>query len=181
NSANGTGGGGVYVTNSATRVNIEWSTIAGNSAANGSGADLYIANALSTVVSSSILLEAAVDAGRLEYANTVYGTVDGDFTDGSGNHALQPADILFVGVGDYTDAYRLASGSVAIDYVASSSVTDPPAADLAGNTRPYGSAYDCGAYEYAAAAPAAPAALPYRDAADAAFESLDDDPGFDLF
>ena len=59
---------------------------------------------------------------------------------------------------------------MAIDKIAAP--TDAPTEDLAGTTRPQGSAYDAGAYEYAAALPAG---LPYGDAADAAYASLDED------
>ena len=79
--------------------------------------------------------------------------------------------------GDYT----LKAGSAAIN--ASDDVTSgDPVTDLAGNTRAgHGSAYDCGAYEYVGASPAS---LPYSDAADAAFSSLDEDDlkvDFDAF
>ena len=77
--------------------------------------------------------------------------------------------------------YHLVAGSPAIDLV--SSPTNPPATDLDGNVRPAGTNYDAGVYEFGAVPPS-PAELPYSDAADAAFASLDDDDlavDFDAF
>ena len=66
--------------------------------------------------------------------------------------------------------YTLKEGSEAID--ASGVTSGDPTVDLAGDPRGIGEAYDCGAFEYQGASPAE---LPYSDAADAAFASLDDD------
>ncbi|MBR2693225.1 MAG: right-handed parallel beta-helix repeat-containing protein, partial [Thermoguttaceae bacterium] len=153
-------GGGVYIDYG--NANISWSTLANNSDSE-IVADIALSNLVT--VSNSIAL-------KLSLPETVTKT-----------HVITSSEAsaadLFTNVagGDYT----LKAGSAAIN--ASVDVTSgDPVTDLAGNTRAgHGSAYDCGAYEYVGASPAS---LPYSDAADAAFDSLDEDDlkvDFDVF
>ena len=171
-------GGGVYFYNDGSD-KIEWSTIVDNTDMSGSnGSDLYFSNT-NVVVNYSIFGQAYSNYNSA-YQTCAFSAVTGTASFLGNYIRLQPGDTLFVGGSDPLEAYKLAAGAVVIDQV-TSAPTDAPTTDLAGTTRPQGSAYDMGAYEFD---PASPAALPYSDAADAAFAALDDDDlavDFDAF
>ena len=155
NKASGYGGGVCFAGNAS--IDVSWSTMANNTAeaaeaAGLSGRDLYVADSGATgSLSTSIFLAFDVTSG-VGTSAVVTGAADELFADPeSGN-------------------YTLKEGSGAID--ASGVTSGDPTVDLAGDPRGIGEAYDCGAFEYQGASPAE---LPYSDAADAAFASLDDD------
>ena len=156
NKASGYGGGVCFAGNAS--IDVSWSTMANNTAeaaeaADLSGRDLYVADSGATgSLSKSIFLAFDVTGTGVGTSAVVTGAADELFADPeSGN-------------------YTLKEGSGAID--ASGVTSGDPTADLAGDPRGIGEAYDCGAFEYQGASPAE---LPYSDAADAAFASLDDD------
>ena len=148
-------GGGIYVTGNSS-VTVSWSTLANNT-----NSDIAVDSGSATV-SNSIALDLADSVAKTGVVIT--------------NSEASAADL-------FTDAahgdYTLKANSAAIN--ASGVNPGDPETDLAGNPRGVGASYDCGAYEYQGASPAS---LPYRDAADAAFDSLDEDDlkvDFDVF
>ena len=180
NSASYSSFGGIDVRGNETQADIRWSTITGN----GDG-DLRLLSSASANVYGSIVLNTSVsDTAALTYTSSLYQLVSGSGTvsySGSYNRQLQSGDKLFAGGSDIATKYKLADGSVAINATGIRTTTGNPTVDLAGVARPQGGVYDYGAFEFG---PASPAELPYDNAADAAFASLDADDllaDFDLF
>ncbi|MBR6481228.1 MAG: hypothetical protein IKT12_05945, partial [Thermoguttaceae bacterium] len=168
NTANGTsgaspdirGGGGIYTNNGSstarTVTNILWSTVAGNSAPNGSGNDIYGNSSYrTTTISYSIVGETAFRQGEFYYVDSCYKSIsgyDGWIHIDTDSYRLQEGDILFVGGDDIETKYTLAAGSVAIDATgvtaSDTTVTPNPTKDLNDKTRPVGRSQDRGAFEY---------------------------------
>ncbi|MBO7725788.1 MAG: hypothetical protein J6S40_04915, partial [Thermoguttaceae bacterium] len=168
NTANGTsgaspdirGGGGIYTNNGSstarTVTNILWSTVAGNSAPNGSGNDIYGNSSYrTTTISYSIVGETAFRQGEFYYVDSCYKNIsgyDGWIHIDTDSYRLQEGDILFAGGDDIETKYTLADGSVAIDATgvtaSDTTVTPNPTKDLNGKTRPVHNIQDYGAFEY---------------------------------
>ncbi|MGB0386413.1 MAG: choice-of-anchor Q domain-containing protein, partial [Ardenticatenaceae bacterium] len=139
-------GAGVAV-NYSTRATLTHVTISGNTATTSGGA-IWRGNASNVTVSNSVIwgnTPAAIhwDGGTSHTSQIDYSLVEGAgsgtlITWGSGNLNVNP---LFVGSGDY----RLSNSSPAIDVGTS---TGMPNYDINGVTRPQGSGWDMGAYEY---------------------------------
>lgn len=154
-----------------TTLNISWSTLANN---NDEDIGNY-SNTSTITISNSIVLELP-SYGTVTASNVISGSAADLFTDGTN------ADPK---LRDYTlkaDPEELPNPAIDATGVTGS---DPehgiPDKDLNGNPRPVNNIQDCGAYEYQGASPAS---LPYSDAADAAFSSLDEDDlkvDFDAF
>ena len=180
--------GGVYAEGSYT-LKVDWSTLYNNTgSSSASGTDLYCNLYRAPTVNASIVGSAYNSYSsnysyRTAFVDSVLQTVSGGYTASNCQWFSDPT-LVFVDPMNATVTdrdYHLVAGSPAIDLV--SSPTNPPATDLDGNVRPAGTNYDAGVYEFGAVPPS-PAELPYSDAADAAFASLDDDDlavDFDAF
>ena len=137
--------GGVYTSGGTLEVN--YSTLAGNTLTGGTKRDLYMQSGTVNVRYSIVLDEySSQNSTRPVYTATLYQSIRRINTTGNANHQLTSGEKLFVGTGDYTEYYKLIDGSAAIDGTRVTS--GGPAADLAGENRPIGSAYDYGAFEY---------------------------------
>jgi hypothetical protein len=132
------GGGGIYCDNASPIVRN--CTIVNNDAGSKSGGGIYTFGPSSTTITNTIFW--GNDPDQVDSSSTApfvtYSDIQQDGFTGSGNINIDPA---FVGAGDYS----LKTGSLCID---AGTASGAPDSDIAGVTRPQGSGYDMGAYEY---------------------------------
>jgi hypothetical protein len=137
NSIDADGGGGIYCDNASPIISN--CTIVNNSAGTDTGGGIYTFGPSSPTITNSIFWGNTPD--QIDFSttspNVTYSNIEGGYT-GAGNINSSP---VFAGAG----IYSLGSGSPCID---TGTASGAPDSDIAGVTRPQGSGYDMGAYEY---------------------------------